>query len=73
MTEIEKEKINTPENKSKPAANAPAERSATSFQTIEYLVYFFSSERWKYFWLSVLFLSWQGRVQQAGLWVSSMA
>ncbi len=41
MTEIIKETTTTRKDNANPAVNASANREATGFQTIEYLVYFF--------------------------------
>ena len=41
MAEITKETTTAEENNANPVVDTPIEREATSFQTIEYLVYFF--------------------------------
>jgi len=41
MTEITKETITTQENNTNTVKTTPAKREATSFQTVEYLIYFF--------------------------------
>lgn len=40
MTEITKETVTTKENTANPIANTSGQKEATSFQTIEYLIYF---------------------------------